>query len=138
MDSLPLAAALKETGTVLLSPVPRYVYEKCCTDPHHIENFEDPDLDEEIVSGLEGIKRQLQNWGAENDLLFNIIDPTLLTDSCDLSLKMRVASDVQPPWDTGDPIHLTLTACRDLAAVIGDSVLAGAAGDSASDAGSGA
>jgi hypothetical protein len=48
-----------------------------------------------------------------------------------------VASDGRPPWEKGDPIHLSLTACRDLAAVLGDSVLAGAAGDSASDAGSG-
>jgi hypothetical protein len=79
----------------------------------------------------------LQNWGAENDLMFNIIDPTLLTDSCDLSLKSRVASNGRPPWERGDPVHLSVTACRDLAAVIEDSVLAGAAGDSASDAGSG-
>jgi hypothetical protein len=137
LDCLPLAAALKGTGTVLLSPVPRYVYEKCCAEPSHLANFDDPDLDKEIVSGLEGIKRQLQNWGAESDLLFNIIDPTLLTNSCDLSLKTRVASDGRPPWERGDPVHLSVAACRDLAAVIGDSVLAGAAGDSASDAGSG-
>jgi hypothetical protein len=137
LDSLPLAAALKGTGMVLLSPVPRYVYEKCCAEPSHIENFEDTDLDEEIVSGLEGIKRQLQNWGAENDLLFNIIDLTLLSDSCDLSLETRVASNGRPPWERGDPVHLSTLACRDLAAVIGDSVLAGVAGDSASDAGSG-
>jgi hypothetical protein len=45
LDCLPIAEALKGTGTVLLSPVPRYVYEKCCKDPQHIENFEDPDLD---------------------------------------------------------------------------------------------
>jgi hypothetical protein len=136
-DCLPLAAALKGTGTVLLSPVPCYVYEKCCKDPQLIENFEDPDLDEEIIAGLEGIKRQqLQNWWAENNLLFSIIDPTLLSDSCDLSLKTRVASDGHPPWATGDPIHLTATACQDLATVIGESVLAGAAGDSASEAGS--
>jgi hypothetical protein len=48
-----------------------------------------------------------------------------------------VASDGRPPWERGDPVHLSAAACRDLAAVIGDSVLAGAAGDSASDAGSG-
>ncbi len=44
-------------------------------------------------------------------------------------------------WNSSQPQielqDLSLTACRDLAAVIGDSVLAGAAGDSASDAGSG-
>jgi hypothetical protein len=79
----------------------------------------------------------LQNWGAENDLLLKIIDPTLLSDSFDLSLKTRVASDGHPPWATGDPIHLTATACWDLATIIGESMLAGAAGDSASEAGSG-
>jgi hypothetical protein len=65
------------------------------------------------------------------------IDPTLLSDSCDLFLKTRVASDGRPPWERGDPVHLSTLPCRDLAAVIGDSVLAGAAGDSASDADSG-
>jgi hypothetical protein len=40
------------TGTVLISPVPRYVYSKCCNDANHIENFEDTELDEEIVAGL--------------------------------------------------------------------------------------
>jgi hypothetical protein len=61
----------------------------------------------------------------------------LLSDSCDLSLKTRVASDGRPPWERGDPVHLSTLAYRDLAAVIGDSILAGAAGDSVSDAGSG-
>lgn len=65
-DCLPLDRALRGAGVVLLSPAPLYVYGKCCANPNHIENFEDPDLDEEIVSGLEGIKRQLQNWGAEH------------------------------------------------------------------------
>jgi hypothetical protein len=32
LDCLPIAVALKGTGTMLLSPVPRYVYDKCCTD----------------------------------------------------------------------------------------------------------
>ncbi len=31
------------------SPVPKYVYSKCCNDVGHIENFSDPEIDEEIV-----------------------------------------------------------------------------------------
>jgi hypothetical protein len=49
-----IAHALKETGTVLVSPIPRYIFSKCCNNPEHIENFEDSELDEEIVLGLEG------------------------------------------------------------------------------------
>jgi hypothetical protein len=44
----PIAEALKNMGVVLLSPVPRYMHTKCCEDPTHVENFDDPDLDEEI------------------------------------------------------------------------------------------
>ncbi len=58
-----LAHALKGTGTVLVSPVPRYVYRKCCDNMEHIENFEDPELDEEIVHGLEGVKKNHAKLG---------------------------------------------------------------------------
>jgi hypothetical protein len=114
----PLAEALRGTGVVLLSPVPRYIHSKCCEDPSHIENFEDQDLDGEIVDGLEGFKRVLQNWGNENELLFTVIDPTMLTDSCDLPLKSRVTDDGQPLWSVRDPVHLTEGAYQDLAAVV--------------------
>ncbi len=100
----PLAEALRGTGVVLLSPVPRYIHSKCCEDPSHIENFEDQDLDGEIVDGLEGFKRVLQNWGNDNELLFTVIDPTMLTDSCDLPLKSRVTEDGQPLWSVRDPV----------------------------------
>jgi hypothetical protein len=67
-----LAQALKGTGTVFISPVPRYVYNKCCCNIEHIENFEDPELDEEIVIGLGGMKKIMQNWALEHDLCFEI------------------------------------------------------------------
>jgi hypothetical protein len=61
-----LANVLKGTGTVLIWPVPRHVYNKCCDNNEHIENFEDPELDEEIVLGLEGVKKITQHWAIEN------------------------------------------------------------------------
>jgi hypothetical protein len=57
----PIAEALKNTDVVLLSPVPRYMHTKCCDDPIHVENFDDPDLDKEIEESLEGYKWVLQN-----------------------------------------------------------------------------
>ncbi len=107
-----LAEALRDTGVVLLSPVPRYIHAKCCEDPSHIENFDDQDLDGEIVEGLEGFKRVLQNWGTDNELVFTVIDPTMLTDTCDLPIKSRVTEDGQPLWSTKDPVHLTGAAYR--------------------------
>jgi hypothetical protein len=134
----PLAEALRGTGVVLLSPVPRYIHSKCCEDSSHIENFNDQDLDGEIVEGLEGFKRVLQNWGSDNELLFTVIDPTMLTDTCDLPIKSRVTEDGQPLWSVRDPVHLTGAAYRDLAAVIRDTALAIEPADSASASGSNA
>ncbi len=134
----PLAEALRDTGVVLLSPVPRYIHTKCCDDPSHIENFDDQDLDGEIVEGLEGFKRVLQNWGTDNELMFTVIDPTMLTDTCDLPIKSRVTEDGQPLWSPRDPVHLTGAAYRDLATLIRDTTQAIDPADSASASGSNA
>jgi hypothetical protein len=130
-----IALALKETGTVLVSPIPRYIFSKCCNNPEHIENFEDSELDGEIVLGLEGVKKILQNWAMEHDLCFDIIDPTLLADSCDLGLRERTTSSEQRLWRRDDPVHLTTDGYRDIAHAITESVVSGPA-DSVSTTGS--
>jgi hypothetical protein len=78
-------------------------------------------LDEEIATGLEGIQKIMQNWAAENDLEFDIIDPTILTDACDLCIKMLVANMGHPLWMDSNLVHLTPDGYWDLAAVISDS-----------------
>jgi hypothetical protein len=131
-----IALALKETGTVLVSPIPRYVFSKCCNNPEHIENFEDSELDEEIVLGLEGVKKIMQNWAIEHDLCFDIIDPTMLVDPCDLGLRERTTSSGQRLWRQDDPVHLTTDGYRDIAHAIMESVVSGPAVVSASTTGS--
>ncbi len=120
-----IADALKETGTVLVSLIPRYVFRKCCDNSEHIENFEDPELDEEMVLGLEGVKKILQNWAIEHDLCFEILDPTLLADPCDLGLRERTTSAGHRLWRQDDPVHLTADGYKDIAQAIQDCVVSG-------------
>jgi hypothetical protein len=134
---VPVAGALRNMGVVLLSPVPRYMDAKCCDDQTHVENFDDPDLDEETGDSLEAYKRALQNWGMENELLFTVVDPTILTDSCDCPIKSRVTEDGVSIWSQRDPVHMTSATYRNLAAVISDTALSVDPTDSASAAGSG-
>jgi hypothetical protein len=75
------------------------MHTKCCDDPTHVKNFDDPDLDEEIGESLEGYKRVLQNWGVEDELLFTVVDPTMLSDSCDRPIKSRVTEDGHSIWN---------------------------------------
>jgi hypothetical protein len=131
-----IAPSLKETGTVLVSPIPRYVFRKCCDNPEHIDYFEDPELDEEMVLGLEGVKKIMQNWAIEHDLCFEIIDPTMLADPCDLGLRERTTSSGQRLWRQDDPVHLRTDGYKDIAHAIMESVVSGPAVDSASTTGS--
>jgi hypothetical protein len=114
----PLCEELRKSGCILISPVPRYVHGKCCDDAGHIDNFDDADRDEEIAFGLEGVKKLLHTWATDNNLMYEVIDPTMLNDSCDLGIKTRVSNSGQQLWSADDPVHLTSEGYRDLADII--------------------
>jgi hypothetical protein len=133
----PMVEALRNTGVVLLSPVPRYMHVKCCEDQSHVENFDDPEIEDEIGDALEAYKKVLQNWGIENELMFTVIDPTILNDTCDCPIKSRVTEDGESIWSRRDPVHMTGAAYRNLATVISDTALSVDPTDSASATGSG-
>jgi hypothetical protein len=130
-----LPAALcgaEESGCVLISPVPGYVHSRCCEDGGHVNNLNEVDLDEEIAFGLEDVKRLLHIWATENNLLYNIIDPTMLNDSCDLGLKTRGTSTGQRLWGENDLVHLVPEGYRDLAGIVSGHIRASAEGDTTS------
>jgi hypothetical protein len=131
-----LAKVLKGTGTVLISPIPRCVYSKCCDNPDHVDNFEDSERDEEIVLGLQGVKKILHGWAMEHDLIYELIDPTQLSDPSDLGLRARTTVAGHGLWRRDDPIHLTAEAYGDLANAVKDTVLSGPVADSVSASGS--
>jgi hypothetical protein len=132
----PLSESIGNAGTVLISPIPRYVYNRCCSNTTHVENLTDPDYDEEIGMGLEGIKRIIRNWATELLPNFALIDPTMLNDACDLGIKTRVTDTGSCPWDDDDPVHLSAEGYRDLAGHLREHVSSEHAIDEASVSGS--
>jgi hypothetical protein len=85
-----------------------------------------------MVLGLEGVKKILQNWAIEHDLCFEILDPTLLADPCDLGLRERATSAGHRLWRQDDPVHLTADRYKDIAQAIQDCVISGPAIETAS------
>jgi hypothetical protein len=85
----------------------------------------DPDMNDEIAMGLEGIKRLLRCWAVENLLDYDLIELTMLNDACELGLKNRVMSSGACPWSDTDPVRLTPNGYKDLALIINESVQAG-------------
>jgi hypothetical protein len=68
--------------------------------------------------GLEGIKRLIRNWVVDLMLDFELVDPTMLNDGCDLGVKTRLTSSGSCPWGDDEPVHLSTERYKDLALAI--------------------
>jgi hypothetical protein len=69
-------------------------------------------------------------------LNFELIDPTMLNDACDLGIKSRVTNNGSYLWDDEDPVHLTSEGYCDLAGHIKEHVSSELASEEASVSGS--
>jgi hypothetical protein len=58
----PLFDAVGKRLCVVVSPMPRYVTEGCCSNPHHVSNRTDPHFKSDLLIQLEGLKRSLKNF----------------------------------------------------------------------------
>jgi hypothetical protein len=58
----PLFDAMGKRLCVVVSPMPWYVTEGCCNNPHHVSNRTDPHFKSDLLIQLEGLKRALKNF----------------------------------------------------------------------------
>jgi hypothetical protein len=128
-----LAELLKKTRVLLICPIPRYVTGKCCADPTHIENFESPDYDDELLECQDQHRRILSAWGTTIGLNFEICDPTSVVNNTEPMLRHRITSKGAQLWCQTDGVHMSKDAYADLA----HAVLEAAQGDDTGDAASG-
>ncbi len=129
-----IADRIKIANVILICPTPRYVHEKCCNDPAHIENHSNTDFDEEIAEYQEQHRRVLGGWATARGLDFCVMDPTAIVNPTEPLLRHHVTSGGASIWCSGDPVHLSLDAYRDLAMAVQEAHEGTAmAGGSASD-----
>jgi hypothetical protein len=125
-----IATIVKKSKVILIGPSPRYVSGRCCDDVTHLENYNNPDYENEILTGIETVNRLLEKWAAENDLDYSLVDPTEHSVPADFRLGERVTPDGSAWWSTSDPVHLAKESYRVLATVV--TSLHGAGGDAPS------
>jgi hypothetical protein len=77
----------------------------------------------------------MHGWVMEHDLIYDLIDPTQLSDPSDLGLRTQTTVAGHVLWRRDDPIHLTAEAYGDIGAAIRDTVLSGPAAESVSATG---
>jgi hypothetical protein len=127
-----LAGILKKTRVLLICPIPRYVTNKCCTDPTHIENFNNPDYDDELLGCQDQHRQILSVWGVSVGLNFEICDPTAVVNNTEPMLRHRMTSKGTQLWCPADGVHMTREAYADLAHAILEATHGGDFGDTAS------
>jgi hypothetical protein len=113
-----IADNIKMANVILICPVPRYVLEKCCNDPAHIENHSNMDFDEEISEYQEQHRRVLVGWATTRGLDFSVMDPTAIVNPTEPLLRNQTTSGGTSIWCTGDPVHLSRGAYKDLAMAV--------------------
>jgi hypothetical protein len=61
MKLQPVFKAVKSFRGIILSPLPRYLWHRCCGDPAHVTNSEQPEFTSEIARGLKELTVNLRN-----------------------------------------------------------------------------
>jgi hypothetical protein len=103
---------IREAGdiTVFLTvPLPRYLLEKCCTDPSHFSNKYDTDYESNMRAALANIadwmKSMCEMRRLKNVVIYNPMEPLgLLDDDADEEHILQL-------WGT-DPVHPTEAAYK--------------------------
>ncbi len=113
-----IANAVKNSKVILIGPSPRYVSQRCCDDARHLENYNNPDYENEILGGIDSVNRTLEKWAAENELSYSLVDPIEQSVLADFPLGERVTPDGSAWWTTSDPVHLAQESYRVLASVV--------------------
>jgi hypothetical protein len=94
-----------DSKIILMVPIPRYVYAKCCNQLDHITNFVDPDF-QKITAEIEKVSDMLTAWLQSGPAPGLLVDFRAATDAPDVGLA-DLTVDSQSIWQPQDPVHPT-------------------------------
>jgi hypothetical protein len=111
----PIFVALNDTPSVIIPPMPRWIFERCCNDPGHCTNFGHENYRHKLLTDfmtLRGVLiRQLVEMGARN---FKVMD-SCCTTSCAPTANTNVRLDGLRVVTEKDGIHFTSVGYKNLA-----------------------
>jgi hypothetical protein len=123
MNLQPVFKAVKNFSCLILSPLPRYLWHRCCDDPAHITNSEQPEFASEMGRGLKELTTNLRNMIFIRKLrgltVMNTVEALGIVPDADghvLEIERVLAL-----WG-GDPVHPSQAAYRLLAGKIVEKV----------------
>jgi hypothetical protein len=112
---LPILKAKGEKPCIIVPPLPRYLFSRCCSDSSHCTNAGDKDFSENLLSGFilqrnELIRSLVQN-GLTNFKVLDVCCATTCTTTSNLSERLNALRGV--PAEDG--VHFTPNGYNNLA-----------------------
>jgi hypothetical protein len=115
---LPLFTEAPAVSKIVLSPLPKYWQDRCCSDEDHVSNINDSDFEAGIFSGLDSLRRVIKDVLHVNSVKnFTVYNTSQLCTSepgaKTTSASVRDALAVM--WRSDDPVHPSEDAYSTLA-----------------------
>jgi hypothetical protein len=123
MHMQPVFRAIKGFRGIILSPLPRYIWHRCCENPSHITNSESPSFARDMGQGLKDLTVNLRNMVFMRKIrgvsVMNTVEALgIVPDSEGHSLDIERVLAI---WGT-DPVHPSPAAYRILAGKISEKI----------------
>ncbi len=119
----PVFKVAKNFQCILLSPLPRYLWNRCCEDPAHIINSEEPGYAASMGTALRELNRSLRNMifmrKIKGVTMLNSLEALGLIPSADADTLSDDKGRIIALWGD-DPVHPTRAAYRELATKIAE------------------
>jgi hypothetical protein len=119
----PIFKVTKNFQCILLSPLPRYLWSRCCEDPTHIINSEEPGYAANMGTALCELNKSLRNMifmrKMKGVTLLNSLEALGLIPGAGEDVVSEDKGRIVALWGD-DPVHPTRAAYRELAAKIAD------------------
>ena len=97
--------------------LPRYVKRPCCNDENHMVNWAEADFNNILRGGSEACSPVIQSEGEKHSLTIAAFNPLSCFGQAEDLADLQSSTGL-PIWREDDPVHLTVAAYRDIAAII--------------------
>jgi hypothetical protein len=112
---IPILLEKKDIPCVVVPPIPRYMFSRCCNDPAHCTNANQTDYCEKLLSGFLELRNNLiKTLVAAGVTNFKVLDACCTTD-CDNTANTKTRITCLKGVTASDGIHFVPEGYRNLA-----------------------
>jgi hypothetical protein len=106
---------------ICITPLPRYVTEKCCESPDHIQNFSGNDFFSDINQNSDEVEELISGWAQSINSRSEVLNFRMVADDPEQELPDLTVHGVQM-WAPGDPVHGSGSYYQEMATLVSETI----------------